>query len=216
MRRLILTAAALVAAGGCTATPRPEASVAIETPSPTEQAWRATIAPADAALLDNLPAVWSTVLGAAKRRSGAAIAAEGALLDADAALDHPELSPGSYRCRVVRIGKSAGRRRFVSFPPRFCYVRGEATGLSFAKQTGSDLPSGYLYADGKRRYVFLGARQDAPGDVSRAYGADADRDVAGVVERVGAFRWRLVAPRDGGDAIDIYELTPVPADQQPS
>ena len=116
----------------------------------------------------------------------------------------------------MRIGKGAGRDRVRAFPAYFCYVHAEDKGLSFAKQTGSDLPSGYLYADGDKRYVFLGARQRRPGDVSLGYGVDAGRDVVGVVERVGAFRWRLVVPRDGGDALDVYELTPVPADRQPS
>ena len=58
--------------------------------------------------------------------------------------------------------------------------------------------------------------QKAPGDVSLGYGVEHDRDVVGVVERVGAFRWRLATPRDDGKGIDVYELTPVPADQQPS
>jgi hypothetical protein len=187
----------------------------METLSPSEQAWRDSITPADARLLETLPSIWSTVLAVAKRRSTKAIAAEGALLQPDAALDHPELPPGSYRCRVVRVS-SAGRGRVQSFPSYFCYVHAEEKGLSFAKQTGSDLPSGYLYADGDKRYVFLGARQRRPGDVSLAYGADAARDVMGVVERVGAFRWRLVAPRGDGEAIDVYELIPVPTDQQPS
>src|SRR3546814_9253606 len=107
------------------------------------------------------------------------------LLEADAALDHPALPPVSYWCRVVRLGKIAGRNLIESFAPKFCYIRDEEKGLSFTKQSGSDLPAGYLYADGERRYVFLGARQDAPGDVSLGYGVDPDRDVAGVVERVG-------------------------------
>lgn len=216
MRGLVLIVAALAALGGCATAPRPRASVQLETLPPAEQAWRDAITPADAALIENLPTIWSRVLASAKQRSGGAIADEGALLEPDAALDHPELPPGSYRCRVVRIGKGAGHRRFVSFPPRFCYIKAEDKGLSFAKQTGSDLPSGYLYADGDKRYVFLGARQDRPGDVSLAYGDEPNRDVAGVVERVGSFRWRLVAPRDGGEGFDIYEMTPVPADQQPS
>jgi len=216
MRGLIVIVAALAALGGCATAPMPGASVQLETLSPAEQAWHDAITSGDAALIESLPAIWSRVLASAKRRSGGAIADEGALLEPDAALDHPELPPGSYRCRVVRIGKSAGRRRYVSFPQRFCFVKAEDKGLSFVKQTGSDLPSGYLYADGDRRYVFLGARQDRPGDVSLGYGVNADRDVAGVVERVGAFRWRLVAPRDGGEGLDIYELTPVPTDQQPS
>jgi hypothetical protein len=216
MRRLALTAAMLGALAGCATAPRPAASVQMETLSPSEQAWRDAITPADARLLETLPSIWSTVLAAAERRGAKAIEAEGALLQPDAALDHPELPPGSYRCRVVRVGRGAGRGRVQSFPSYFCYVHAEKKGLSFAKQTGSDLPSGYLYADGDKRYIFLGARQRRPGDVSLAYGADAARDVMGGVERVGAFRWRLVAPRDGGDAIDVYELIPVPTDQQPS
>ncbi|HVI97450.1 MAG TPA: DUF4893 domain-containing protein, partial [Sphingomonas sp.] len=182
----------------------------------SEEAWRDTILPADQMLLDGLPSTWAEVLAPAKKRSAAEIEAEGPLLEADAALEHPELPPGSYQCRVVRIGKIAGRRLFRSFPSHFCYIRDEDKGLSFTKQSGSDLPAGYLYADGDRRYVFLGARQKAPGDVSLGYGVDPDRDVVGVIERVGAFRWRLVTPRDGDKGIDVYELTPVPADQQPS
>src|SRR3546814_18854841 len=90
---------------------------------------------------------------------------------------------GSYWCRVVRLGKIAGRNLIESFAPKFCYIRDEEKGLSFTKQSGSDLPAGYLYADGERRYVFLGARQDAPGDVSLGYGVDPDRDVAGAIGR---------------------------------
>src|SRR3546814_14943178 len=36
------------------------------------------------------------------------------LLEADAALDHPALPPGSYWCRVVRLGKIAGRNLIES------------------------------------------------------------------------------------------------------
>ena len=147
MRGVIVIVAALAALGGCATAPKPRASVQLETLPPAEQAWHGAIAPADAALIDNLPAIWSRVLVSAKRWSGGAVADEGALLDPDGALDHPELPPGSYRCRVVRIGKGAGHRRFVAFPPYFCYVKAEDQGLSFAKQTGSDLPSGSTSAE---------------------------------------------------------------------
>jgi hypothetical protein len=216
MRRLFLTAVLFGGLAGCATTPRPMASVQLETLSPSEEAWRAAITPADAGVLDALPSIWSKVRAAADRRGAAAIDAEGPLLQPDSALDHPELPPGSYQCRVVRIGKGAGRHRIRSFPEHFCYVRAEDKDLSFAKQTGSDLPSGYLYADGDKRYVFLGARQRKPGDVSLGYGTDAPRDVVGVVERIGAFRWRLAIPQDSGNTIVVYELTPVPTDQQPS
>jgi hypothetical protein len=218
MRRLVFATALLWALGACATAPKPAASVtvAVEPLSPSEQAWRDTIVPDDETMLEALPAIWADVLATAKKRSPRDVDAEGALLEADAALEHPELPPGSYWCRVVRIGKIAGHDRVRSFPKRFCYIADEDKGLSFTKQTGSDLPAGYLYADGDRRYVFLGARQEAPGDVSLGYGVDPERDVAGVVERVGAFRWRLVAPRGGGKGIDVYELTPVPSDLQPS
>ncbi len=218
MRRLVFATVFLWALGACAATPGPVVSVEEVQPSltPAEQAWRDTILPDDRTMLDTLSSIWAHALAGAKKRSAADVEAEGALLDADTALEHPELPPGSYWCRVVRVGKIAGRDRFRSFPKRFCYIADEDKGLSFTKQTGSDLPAGYLYADGDDRYIFLGARQEAPGDVSLGYGVDPDRDVAGVVERVGPFRWRLVAPRGGGKGIDIYELTPVPADQQPS
>lgn len=214
MRRLILIAM-LAALAGCATTPKPKAAAQLETLSPSEQTWRATINPADSAAIDALPATWSAIL-AAKPRGADTVAAQGPLLDPAAALDHPELSPGSYRCRVVRLWKSAGHRHARAFTPYFCFVHDEKTGLSFAKQTGSDLPSGYLYADGDRRYVFLGAKQRKPGDVSLGYGVDAKRDVVGVIERFGAFRWRMIVPRGGDGGLDIYELTPVPADQQPS
>lgn len=216
MRPPVFAVALLCALSACATTPKSTVPLEVEAVPPSEQAWRDTILQADQAMLDALPSIWSHVLAEARKRSAGEIDAEGPLLEADAALEHPELPPGSYWCRVVRIGKIAGRDRIRSFPARFCYIADEEKGLSLTKQTGSDLPAGYLYADGERRYIFLGARQDAPGDVSLGYGIDRDRDVAGVVERVGPFRWRLVAPRDGGEGIDVYELTPVPADQQPS
>src|SRR3546814_12245399 len=107
------------------------------------------------------------------------------LLEADAALDHPALPPGSYWCRVVRLGKIAGRNLIESFAPNFCYIRDEDKGLSFTKQSGSDLPAGYLYADRERRYVFLGARPAAPGDVSIGYGVHPQPADPGGVDGLG-------------------------------
>ncbi|MGK6320635.1 DUF4893 domain-containing protein [Sphingomonas sp. DT-204] len=203
----------LCALSACaSSTTRSRAIVAID-PAPATPGWRDTADPADAAALDSLPALWSEALTApAKRGQRAAAMGDAALLDPKAALDHPALPPGSYTCRVVRVER--GRTR--GFPPQFCFVGGEADGrLSFNKQTGSDLPNGWLYADENDRYVFLGAQQRKPGDNSIAYGTDRSRDVAGVVERVGSFRWRLVVPRSKPKALWIYELTPVPAERQP-
>ena len=124
------------------------------------------------------------------------------------------LPPGSYRCRTVhlRTGKRGATVRAT--PPGFCYVSGEEQSLGFSKQTGADIAAGYFYPDGKR-YVFLGARQRRAGDNSFAYGADRTRDLVGVAERFANFRWRLAVPGPREGDIDVYELTPVPAEQQP-
>lgn len=202
----------LCALNACTpATTGLHATVTVE-PAPVGPAWRNAADPADAAALDSLPALWAEALGAAARRPVKAAAGDAALLDPKGALDHPALPPGSYNCRVVRIE----RGRTQSFPPKFCFIGGEADGrLSFNKQTGSDLPNGWLYADDHDRYIFLGAQQRRPGDNSLAYGTERARDIAGVIERIGPFKWRLVVPRADPKALWLYELTPVPTEHQP-
>lgn len=169
------------------------------------------IRPADQARINSLPAIWRAAWG---QSTGRVRTAEGALLEPGAALDHPELSPGSYNCRLIRLGRRAGARRMRSFPTHFCHVGTSNGELNFTKQTGSDLPAGHLYKT-EKRYTFVGALQRAEGDNSLVYGTDQARDVAGVVERVGPFRWRMVVPV-GEQDLDILELTPVPVERQAS
>lgn len=209
---LLLAAASLLAA--CSTTSKPVVASVDAVP---ETGWRASISAEDAARLEALPVTWQTARAAAARRSKALLAEEETLLAADAALDHPALPPGSYNCRLVSLGQKTARGSAIrAFKPFFCYVRGEgADALSFTKQTGTDLPGGWLHADGDRRYVFMGARQRKPGDNSLGYGAQQDRDLIGVVERVAPFRWRLAVPwRGARTGIDVYELTPVPTELQ--
>ncbi|MDH7974997.1 DUF4893 domain-containing protein, partial [Sphingomonas sp. AR_OL41] len=125
------------------------------------------------------------------------------------ALDHPAPTPGPYRCRLVRIGSAAGRAGLRSFASATCFVGGDAGNqLSFSKP-GSDMPSGWLYPDDvTTRYVFLGARQHRAGG-GLAYGTDRTRNLAGVMERIGTFRWRLVIKATAPDSLDVYDLTPI-------
>lgn len=158
--------------------------------------WRTAIAPADLIRLEALSTA-ITGLGAklppARRK----------LADPAAALDHPELSPGSYRCRAA-AARAAD----------FCYVSATPEGLALVKQTGARPIAGYLHLD-DQRYVFLGAAQRRAGDNTLGYGTDPARSVVGTAERVGAFRWRLILTGAGTATPQLYELTPVPADQQP-
>jgi len=184
------------------------------TPQPT--GWRAIVTAEDNQRLAALPASWTGALSAAQRYR-TQMKREGDLLVADAARNHPAPPPGSYHCRLVKIGAAGGREpSFKSFPEFFCYVRGDsADSLFFAKQTGSELPGGYLHTDGDRRLVLTGARQHGATQEPLTYGSEPGRDLVGVMERIGPFRWRLVLPwRDGKDGLDIYEMTPVPLEQQ--
>lgn len=178
--------------------------------------WRAAVSADDRALIEGLPTFWSRTLQEVPARHRAAIAAEGELLQPGAAREHPAVPPGSYRCRLVRLAPSQAGRPVQSFKEFFCYVRGETGNrLSFTKQTGTELPGGWLHPDGDRRLVLVGAQQREAGDNSVSYGDDPARDLVGTIERIGPFRWRLTIPaRRQQSGLDIYELTPVPPEQQ--
>ncbi|AQR74790.1 DUF4893 domain-containing protein [Sphingomonas sp. LM7] len=183
-------------------------TVAVEEPA----AWRTSITPDDAARLDNLAADWNRLHA---RLSPRVRSAQGKLVDPDAGLDMPAVSPGSYRCRVLRLRTPArGPATVRASTSDFCFVSSTADGIAFVKQTGSDPTAGYFHPDGDH-YVFLGARQRRAGDNSIGYGNEPARDMIGVVERVGGFRWRLAVAGTAPGQLDIYELTPVPSEQQP-
>jgi hypothetical protein len=188
---------------GCATTPtRPRPMGIVEKPV---SAWRDSIKLPDAAAIDAMPARWAAARMRAGKRAARAIAAQGALLGGPA-LDHPAPSPGPYRCRLVRLGTGGMR----SFPATTCFIGGDPGDmLSFTRQGGSDAPGGWIYPDDvTTRYVFLGARQLRPGSSSLAYGKDVARDIAGVVERIGTFRWRLAIP-GAADSLDVYDLAPL-------
>lgn len=212
MRALMILAVGTACLAGCATQPRGgsagKAPAVAAEPVPAAPHWTTIATPGDRARLAALGDSWTRARSAVPRRLAGRIAAEGALLDPAAALDLPALSPGSYRCRLVRLG---GRAGYASFAPDFCYVDGNGAGLSFTKQTGTTLPGGWLHPDGDRRQVFLGTMRTTPAQIAPPYGTNPARDVAGVVERVGPLRWRLVMTRAGQGAIlDLYELVPVP------
>ncbi len=209
MRALMILAIGAACVAGCTTHPhgggRP---VVTAERDPAGPRWTTIATPGDRARLEALADNWTRARAAVPKRLARRMKEEGALLDPAAALDLPALSPGSYRCRLVRLG---GRAGYASFAPDFCYVDGDGAGLSFTKQTGTTLPGGWLHPDTDRRQVFLGTVRTAAADVAPPYGTKPARDIAGVVERVGPLRWRLVMTRAGQGAIlDLYELVPVP------
>ena len=213
-RRLRASAlAALLMLGGCETMADPYAAgepiVAIE----EGPEWRDLANVADIEHIDDAAAAWTVALNEA-RRAGyrTAIAQEGELLDPDAALARPAPPPGPYRCRIIKLGTQSARRApFNAYNPYYCYVEVEGDYLAITKQTGSERPAGYLYEDpAQERLVFLGTLVRGSERKTLPYGEDAERDMAGIVERVAPFRYRLVIPWPRHDSkLDVIELVPV-------
>ena len=174
-----------------------------------ERGWRSIATEADRERLRDWRDAFTEGLVAARAAGHSdAIAAEGALLDPDSALGGEPIPNGSYRCRVIKLGaKSPGLLDYVAYPYFNCRIRQEEAVQGFAKLTGSQRQVGLVFPGDQLRQVFLGTLM--LGDEARAmhYGIDAERDVAGFVERIGPSRWRLVMPRPHFESkIDVMEL----------
>ena len=137
---------------------------------------------------------------------------EGALLEPDAALGPVPIPSGHYKCRVIKLGaKGPGGLDYVAYPAFNCRIQQEKELQSFYKLTGSQRHTGLIFPADPLRQVFLGTL--VLGDESRAmqYGRDADRDLAGWVERIGDNRWRLILPYPHYEStLDVVELVPEP------
>lgn len=208
---LLAVAAALA---GCQSGPRPAARpvVTLEPPSKSDE-WMKVASAEDASRIERLSSAWMAALAEA-RLGGfrSEVAAEGDLLSPSAALPRPAPTPGSYECRLVRLGRlTAKTRAFEKFKPFFCYVQLDGDALTIVKQTGSQRPAGRLWEDNDgKRLIFLGSVALGNEEQPLAYGENHGRDMAGVFERVAPFRWRLVIPWPRGQSkLDVFELTPV-------
>lgn len=175
--------------------------------------WRRVASSADRERLRSWRTAWTTALKAA-RASGAGerIDAGGTLFSPDAALDRPLPPPGNYSCRAYRLGAaSPGGRNFIADPAATCRIEDDSGRLKFAKLDGPQRPSGRLYADAGAmgRVIFLGSLRLADERRSLGYGADPERDMVGILERIGADRWRLALPQPRWEAmLTVIELTP--------
>jgi len=182
-------------------------------PQTKAEAWQRVASAADIDRIRRTSQAWTVGLAEARARGfRGAIAAEGALLKPGAALARPAPTPGSYNCRLIKLGNTARRGpAFEKFKPFFCYVEVENNLLTIVKQTGSERPAGRLWEDDNPyRLIYLGSLALGDEQKPRAYGDDPKRDMAGVLERVSPFQWRLVIPWPRGTSkLDVFELTPV-------
>lgn len=217
---IVTTIAAVASLAGCVAgkpklPPGVRPSVEVG-PPPKSDVWKAVATAEDRDRLARLGLAWQEAIGDAGKTNGAEIRREGKLLSPRAALPRPDPTPGSYNCRLIRLGKATQKSRpYEMFKPFFCYVEVEDDLLTIVKQTGSQRPAGRLWQDDDpTRLVFLGSLALGDETSPLAYGDDPKRNMAGVLERIGPFRWRLVIPwPQTTSKLDVFELTPVA--QQP-
>jgi hypothetical protein len=175
-------------------------------------AWKKLATAADEDRLARLDSAWQQALTEAGKNFSAEIKKEGVLLKPSAALPRPAPTPGSYNCRLIKLGQATPKTRaYESFKPFFCFVEVVGDLLTIVKQTGSQRPAGRLWEDDRAdRLIFLGSLALGDEEQPLAYGDDPKRDMAGVFERIGPFVWRLVIPGPQSNPKPVvFEPTPV-------
>jgi hypothetical protein len=211
----------LILLAGCQTKPKPPPGLhpTVEVGAPLKSdIWNQVATDADEVRLSRLDAAWTEALADARKSNPGDVRREAKLLVPNAGLARPAPTPGSYNCRLIKVGKATPRSKpYESFKPFFCYVQIEDDQLTIVKQTGSQRPSGRLWDDDSaNRMIFLGSLALGDEDQPRAYGDDPKRDMAGVFERIAPFKWRLVIPwPQSTSKLDVFELTPVDFAQQP-
>lgn len=110
---------------------------------------------------------------------------------------------GDWRCRTLKLGKSAG---LVAYGWFRCRIVDDGAGWRLDKLTGSQRISGRFYDDGETRMIFAGALSF--GDEPRAaYGRPGARNQVGVAVRPGPDRLRLEFPEpEFESAFDVMDL----------
>lgn len=188
----------------------------VETPAkiaavPETETWRSAATEQDRKRIRNWYSAWQAALSDARAKGeGARIDAEGVLLVPSAAMDEPALPVGDYRCRTLKLGaKGRSTLGFVSYDWMRCRVLADGDSKLFVKLTGSQRPTGRIYADGYNREVFLGTLSLGDELTAISYGSDRMRDMAGLIERIGDKRWRLVLPEPAYESLlDVIEIIP--------
>ena len=114
---------------------------------------------------------------------------------------------GDWRCRTIKLGKSAGLVVYGWFR---CRIVDDGAGWRLDKLTGSQRVSGRFYDDGETRMIFAGALSF--GDEPRqAYGRPGARNQVAFAVRPGPDRLRLEFPEpEFESAFDVMELERVP------
>jgi len=178
---------------------------------PASGSWRATATDQDKERIRGWYSSWEAALADARAKGlGADIDREGVLLQPMAALPNAHLPAGDYRCRTIKVGaKGRGGLSYIAYGWFRCRVAPEQGLSSLTKLTGSQRPVGLIFPDNLKRQIFLGTLELGDEKMAVNYGSDRMRDMAGLVERIGDNRWRLVLPSPAYESlVDVIELVP--------
>ena len=207
---------ALKVAEAETAQPQPEAAppadaAPAETAAPATDDWRKVVSNTDEGLLGRLDDAWRLArIEAEEDGYSAQVEKLGPLGDPNAArVGRSQPGPGSYRCRTIKMGtRDGGTLAYVDYPFFACRVELTPGGdLILTKTTGSQRFQGRLYPDADSRLVYVGTQAWGDERGFPAYGAQPERDQAGVVERIGENRWRVVIPWPKQESkLDLIEI----------
>ena len=169
--------------------------------------WKSVATAKDIERLTN----WRSAFEQARKEAIAAgfnvdIEAGGDLFKTDVAKPGPNLPVGYYNCSVTKLGGDFVQ--YVQYPVFRCHVTFEGGRRQFVKLSVSQRPVGYIYKKDGKQSVFLGTI--VLGDEAKlvTYGQEEDRNEAGLVERIGAKRWRIIFPFPHYEStMDVIDLT---------
>ncbi|WP_157220984.1 DUF4893 domain-containing protein [Flavisphingomonas formosensis] len=173
--------------------------------------WRSIASENDRGRLRDWRKAWIEALDKARQGGrDADITREGDMLVPDLALSDPLPPAGNYLCRMVKLGgKWSNVPAYISYPIAHCRVSQRDDGLRFTKLDGAQRPKGTIYPDNSARGIFLGTIVLSDEHKSLGYNLDTDRDMAGIVQRVGDRKWRIAFPYPHWEStLDVLELTP--------
>ena len=184
------------------------ATLALASPAFADGAIFRLLTPADKARLERFETVRSAAIAEARTRGAPADVAA-----LDRALSGKPMSvrqfdpTGDWRCRTIKLGKSAGLVVYGWFR---CRIVDDGAGWRLDKLNGSQRVSGRFYDDGETRMILADAL--SLGDEPRqAYGRPGARNQAAYAVRPGPDRLRLEFPEPEFDSLfDIMELERVP------
>lgn len=175
--------------------------------------WRKVATPGDRARLREWRAAWMSALHQVQTSPDAGrMARQDALFDPDRALTDPVPPVGTYRCRMYKLGSvmpQAAEFGVSSWGRCTIGAGGDDGAIAFAGVEGAQRPMGSILADTDARAIFLGTLMIGDERHPLRYGRDPERDMVGIVERVGKERWRIVLPKPRFQStLDVIELLP--------